>query len=325
MTVTTTRFTTLERLGWMFLALAAAFGLGLVLDPRTVDGAPLWLKPAKFGVSLGLYSLTFAWILPQLTAKPRLARVAAAMTSVAFVIELVLIAGQAARGVSSHFNVSSPGNIVVYAVMGIAIMLQTLASLAVTVALWRQTFTDRALGWALRLGMLITVLGASTGGLMTQASRAQIAHAQATGVMTRAGGHTVGGDDGGAGLPGTGWSLEHGDLRVPHFLGLHAMQVLPLAAIWLAHRRARRRTTDAQAARQLTADAHVIVTAGVSYAMLFAILLAQALIGQSVARPAGAVLLAFAVWGIATTAALASALGRRARTFGVRASAMEVA
>ena len=87
--------------------------------------------------------------------------------------------------------------------------------------------------------------------------------------MTVAGAHTVGAPDGGPGLPGTGWSLAHGDLRVPHFLGLHAMQVLPVVALLLT----RRRGSDARAVR-LT-----FVAAG-SYFALFALLLVQALSGS---------------------------------------------
>ena len=48
--------------------------------------------------------------------------------------------------------------------MGAAIVLQTLVSIAVAVALWRQRFADGSLGWALRLGMMLTIIGALTGG-----------------------------------------------------------------------------------------------------------------------------------------------------------------
>ncbi|MGE0816157.1 MAG: hypothetical protein AB7O28_16975 [Vicinamibacterales bacterium] len=303
-------FRTLERLGWASLALVVPLGLGLLLDPRTVDGAPVWLKPAKFAVSIGIYSLTLAWMLPRLTHWPRLARAAAGTTAAALVIELVLITLQAARGTASHFNVATPLDGVIFAVMGAAIALQTLAALAATVALWRQPFDDPALGWALRFGMAIAVAGASVGGLMTQPTRAQLARAEATGRMPRVGQHTVGAEDGGAGLPGTGWSLRHGDLRVPHFAGLHAVQVLPLLALGLARRRSR--AADAGLARRLAAaDARLVVTAALAYAAFVAVLLAQALLGQPVTTPAGGVRVALTVWALGTAVGLASALGRR--------------
>lgn len=45
--------------------------------------------------------------------------------------------------------------------------------------------------------------------------------------------HTVGAPDGTAGLPVVNWSKTHGDLRIAHFLGMHALQVLPLLGHFL--------------------------------------------------------------------------------------------
>jgi hypothetical protein len=261
----------LTAVGALMLAVAVPSLLGVFVDPRIITGAPAWLKPFKFAVSTAVYSLTLAWIFGYLMDWRRMRRVVGWTTAIVFVLEVALIDAQAWRGTTSHFNVSTPFDATVFFVMGGAIVLQTLVSIAVAVALWRQRFTDRALGWALRLGMVLTILGALTGPLMTRPTARQLADARAGQRMTISGAHSVGGLDGGPGVPVTGWSREHGDLRVAHFVGLHAIQSLALVAIGLR----RWRRPDAARVR-------AVLAATASYAAVFLLLLWQALRGQSV-------------------------------------------
>lgn len=273
---------------------------GLALDPRTIAGAPAWLKPAKFAASTGIYSLTLPWVLAVLVDWPRLRRLASRLTAGVMVLEVAIICVQAWRGTTSHFNVSTPLDAALFDVMGAAIGAQTAAATVVTVALFRQQFDDSVLATAMRAGMLISVLGGAVGGLMTSPTKTQLAQAAETGHVERLGGHTVGAPDGGPGLPGVGWSRTHGDLRVPHFIGLHAVQVLPLLAVWLRPRRSPRRTAVTRTATAAVgreaeglspADAHrdrgwMRVAAAV-YVGVFAATLVQALLGQPL-LPAGA-------------------------------------
>ena len=249
--------------GLLMLALLCGTLIGLWLDPRTISGAPAWLKPAKFSLSIAVYTLTFAWVFGFLGAWRRMRRFVSLTTATVLIMEFAIIA------------------------------LQTLVSTAVAVALWRQSFDDPALGWALRLGMTISILGASTGGLMTAPTAAQLDAARTNGRLTIAGAHTVGAPDGGPGVPGTGWSREHGDIRVAHFVGLHALQALPLIALMLY----RRRCSDSVRVR-LTQ-----VTGG-GYGAFFALLLWQALRGQSVVAPDTVTIAAFATVSAATATAL---------------------
>jgi hypothetical protein len=259
-----------------------------VLDTRTITGAPAWLKPAKFAISTAIYSLTLAWVFSYLPQWRKTRRIVGWTTAIVFVLEVAIIDAQAWRGTTSHFNVSTMLDGILFAVMGSAIALQTLASAAVAVALWRQTFADAALGTALRTGLTITLLGAASGGLMTQPTRAQLDEARATHRMVTAGAHTVGAADGGPGLPGMGWSVEHGDLRVAHFVGLHAIQALPLIVLLFL--------------RRLTPSARVAMArrAALSYAALFAILLVQALQGESVVNPGPVTIALLGTWALAT-------------------------
>jgi len=253
----------------LMLAALAAFAVGLAVDPRLITGAPAWLKPAKFAVSTAIYMFTLAWIFMCIPEWTRVRRIAGRTTAAVLVLEVAIIAVQASRGTASHFNISTPLDGILFGIMGAAIVVQTLASVLVAVALWQQTFTDRALGWALRLGMTLTIIGASTGGLMTRPTGAQLAEARMTNRMPVAGAHTVGAPDGGPGLPGTGWSVEHGDLRVPHFVGLHAVQALPILVwlLWVLGVRDEPRV-------------RLVVLASAGYLVIFLILLSQALAGR---------------------------------------------
>lgn len=284
----------LTAVGLLMMALAVVSLAAMALDPRTILEAPAWLKPTKFAVAIGTFCLTMAWALEQLPGWRRLRDVVSWTTAVVFVVELVLIDLQAWRGTTSHFNVATTFDAAVFGVMGLGIVGQTVASVAVAIAMWRHRFDDRLMGWALRLGLTISIAGASTGILMTEPTPARRAELRAAGYVTVTGAHSIGGFDGGPGLPGVGWSIEHGDLRVPHFVGLHAFQALPLAA-WLIRRRG---LAGAAAFRLLLA-------AGASYAALFAILLWQALRGQSLARPDGMTTVVAVAWAVLSLVLLA--------------------
>ena len=279
----------------MAVVLAAAI-IGLMVDPRVITGAPAWLKPAKFAVSIAAYTVTLAWLFTFIPERPRTRHVVGWATAATLVLEMGIIGSQAWRGTASHFNVETPYDAILFEIMGAAIATQTLMSIAVAVALWRQRFDDRPLGWALRFGVALTIVGAASGGLMARPTAAQLDAAR-DGHMTVAGAHTVGGVDGGPGIAGTGWSTEHGDLRVPHFVGLHAMQMLPLVALVLA----RRRIAETRRVR-------LVLVASASYGALYVILLTQALMGVPFVSVDAATLMPLIAWATATIVAARMAL-----------------
>jgi hypothetical protein len=283
--------------GLAMIALLGAAVIGLVVDPRTITAAPAWLKPAKFAVSIAIYTLTLAWIFSLIPEWQRTRRIIGWTTAVVMVLEMAIISLQAFRGTTSHFNIATPFDGVLFGIMGAAILLQTLSTISVALALWRHQFGDVALGWALRLGMTITIIGALTGGMMTRPTRQQLDAANAGATMTVVGAHTVGAPDGGPGLPGTGWSTSHGDLRIPHFLGLHALQILPFVALVLGRLRT----------RELVRSRLTVVAAS-SYLALFGILLCQALRGQSVLAPDAVTMTLFGIWASATAVAVAASM-----------------
>src|SRR5262245_46374360 len=63
---------------------------GLLFDDRILIGAPIWLKPLKFSLSLGLYALTLAWMLSLLRRWHRLGWWMGTVAAVAGGLEMVI-------------------------------------------------------------------------------------------------------------------------------------------------------------------------------------------------------------------------------------------
>jgi hypothetical protein len=137
--------------------------------------------------------------------------------------------------------------------MGIAIVLNTLlVAYILFVYLKSDIPLPAPVVLGMRLGMLIFQIGSVQGGYMS---------AQA--------GHAVGAPDGGPGLPIVNWSTVVGDLRVAHFVGLHALQAIPLFALALERFR-------------IPKSSLLTVLFAVFYFALFSLLFVRALGGRPV-------------------------------------------
>jgi hypothetical protein len=240
--------------GWLHVALLLVALAALWFDERLITGINPWIKPIKFCLSVLVYVWTMAILLSWLPAADAgTVKWLSRGIALTMIVEIGCIFLQAARGTTSHYNISSAFNGVVFGLMGTMIMLNTVLNVGALGLLWlRPLSVVPAVAWGARLGLLLFIGGAALGGL-----------------MIRQAGHTVGAPDGGPGLPLLNWSTRAGDLRIAHFVGMHALQVLPLAG-W--------------ALTRWTVPAPVLLTlvGGLGWLVLTAILLQRALAGRAV-------------------------------------------
>jgi hypothetical protein len=208
-----------------FLLFAVCFIL-FFFDSRLVMGINTWIKPMKFGLSVGIYCWTFAWLLRYL-ADQRIARLISWVVVSCMIVENVIITLQAARGVTSHYNISTGLNASLFSIMGVFIGINTIAILYTwLVFLFTPTTLDKNMLLAWRLGLLLFLVGGAAGGMMIGSLA-----------------HTVGAIDGGAGIPFLNWSSVAGDLRSAHFITMHGLQVIPLFGFYIARRTKNPRAT----------------------------------------------------------------------------------
>jgi len=288
---------------WAMVPLIGVALVGLVVDERILVGAPIWLKPLKFAVSIAVYGITWAWLISLLKVGKRLAQRVSVVLASVLLLEQALIVMQVVRGRGSHFNVLTPLDSTVFAVMGVSIAVLWTGTLILTILVLRTPFADRATRWALRFGAVISLAGIGMGALMTSptaSQRASMTDGTFKGVI---GAHTVGQEDGGPVMAVTGWSTTGGDLRIPHFFGMHALQVLPLLVLLMTVLATRLPVLADDAVRT-----RLVGVAGVGYGLFFGLVLWQAERGQPITAPDSLTLTAAAAIVVAVVAGAAWAV-----------------
>ncbi len=245
---------------------------GLAFDTRLINGEHGWIKPTKFSLSLTLYGLTLFWFSKFLTSHKTFFHRVCIAAFIGTVVELSAIIMQVLRGTTSHFNTATPFDHAVFWVTAFAITPIAFGILAIFCMLLREKNLPPVLGVALKWGVLLTLVGCVPGILMLLPDAVQdfMTHSK------QFAGHTVGYSEGGPGLPFIGWSTVAGDLRAAHFLGIHALQVLPVVGYLVMKLFSR---------LSIVRQELLVGNVGIGYCCWIVLLTIQALSAESISSP----------------------------------------
>lgn len=215
--------------------------------PVEFGGTNAWYKPIKFAASTAILCLSMALFTSYLPQKIDIT-IFNWVIVVTLAFEVIYIAWKAGQGQASHFNVSTPFYATMYSLMAFAASAATIAVGYIGYRFFVLSFPELpdAYVWAIRLGFVLFVIFSFEGFAMGAAMK-----------------HGVGGPDGGPGIPFLNWSVTHGDLRIAHFIGMHALQVLPILA-WF-----------------ILKDIEWVVAAFILYTLMAVFVLVQALKGKA--------------------------------------------
>ena len=205
---------------FLFVLLGAMLLLATI-DDRTLYGVNVWSKPSKFALSFGvqLGTLSILWrALPSAYHTSWGASAIVRTLILMSVLEVGYIAARAAAGLPSHFAEDTTLAFIAYNLMGVG------ASTVVLLTAWLgvRVLKERGYREPLRLGIGFGLILSGLLGLVTGVTLA-INNGSLVGIPS----------PDAAVWPLFGWSREVGDLRPAHFLGQHAMQILPLLGLFV--------------------------------------------------------------------------------------------
>ncbi len=202
--------------GWVCLVGAIICYILTKTTKTQVLGTNAWFKPFKFLLSTTIFVWSMGWYLQYLDDTPSVMWYSWGMILL-LNFENVYIMYQASQGEMSHFNLTTPFKSAMFNLMGFAAACISFWTAYIGFLFFSDKVADIPAGylWGIRLGILIFFIFSLQGFAMG----ARLSH-------------TVGAADGSEGIPLVNWSKKYGDLRIAHFMGMHALQVLPLLSFY---------------------------------------------------------------------------------------------
>ncbi|MGC2745671.1 MAG: hypothetical protein WA672_21070 [Candidatus Angelobacter sp.] len=212
----------LSRLGWALLLAIPVFAALALFIPAAAGTASVspWIKPIKFSMSFSTFASTVSLFLLVLRIPKWQLTLVRRTIAASVALEILSLAAQAWRS-AYHLSGQSLLDTCLAHTTNSMVMVNT-AIVCWMLALFcgnrvQTDRIDRPMVSAIRYSIMIFLAGNAIGGYM----------------LAR-GSHTVGLADGGPGLPFVNWSVIGGDLRIAHFIAIHAIQIVPLFAYILS-------------------------------------------------------------------------------------------
>jgi hypothetical protein len=210
----------LSRLGWALIAMVPVFAAFAFFASATFHGVNPWIKPIKFSMSFSTFASTVSLFLLALNVPQWQLKLARRAIFGSVALEIFSLGAQAWRSTHAAGSHTLADSL-------LAQMTNSMVMVNTAIVCWmlvlfcanrvRPDMVDRPMVSAIRYSIIIFLLGNAIGGYM----------------LAR-GSHTVGVTDGGPGLPFVNWSTIGGDLRIAHFIAIHAIQIVPLFAYVLS-------------------------------------------------------------------------------------------
>lgn len=210
----------LSRLGWALLLVVPVFAALAVFAPAETATVNPWIKPIKFAMSFSTFASTISLLLLALRIPKWQLTLARRAIAPSVALEILSLAAQAWRS-AYHLSGQSLVDASLAQITNSMVMVNTAIVCWMLALFCANRVRTEQIDWpmvaAIRYSLLIFLAGNAIGGYM----------------LAR-GSHTVGAPDGAAGLPFVNWSVIGGDLRIAHFIAIHAIQIVPLFAYILS-------------------------------------------------------------------------------------------